>query len=58
MYSSPIVTVFHSYRITLQVAATTPSVEEKMKQLQQMYEAEVEIYKKTIERMEKYPKIV
>ncbi|GMS89068.1 hypothetical protein PENTCL1PPCAC_11243, partial [Pristionchus entomophagus] len=41
-----------------QVAATTQSTEEKMKQLQQMYEAEVEEYKKTIERMDKYPKIV
>ncbi|GMR42009.1 hypothetical protein PMAYCL1PPCAC_12204, partial [Pristionchus mayeri] len=41
-----------------QVAASTPSMEEKQKQLQQMYEAEVEVYKKTIHRMDKYPKIV
>lgn len=40
------------------MAASTLSNEEKMKQLQQLYEAEVELYKKTIERMDKYPKII
>ncbi|GMT18714.1 hypothetical protein PFISCL1PPCAC_10011, partial [Pristionchus fissidentatus] len=41
-----------------QVAANTQSVEEKMKTLQQMYEKEIEVYQTTIDRMEKYPRII